>query len=359
MDKSVIVKRNCSHFKGQIPCNPHKINGYHCESCPEFKEIDKKILIIKLGAIGDVIRTTPLVKAYRKKYKNPKFTWVTWTPDILPKNEIDEVLTFSVETITYLQNTKFDIAINLDKEKEAGALLYSVDAKEKYGFVLDEGEIAPVNELAEHKFLTGIFDDLSKANTLSYCQEIFDICNLKFEGESYLLDNHSDKGYPWPNIDKTKKVIGLNTGCGDRWTTRLWSIEHWVNLSKSLISAGHEVILLGGKQEEDRNNEISSKSGAKYLGHFPLSQFINLMDQCDLIVTQVTMGMHIAIGLQKKIVLMNNIFNKHEFDLYDLGQIVEPSKPCDCFYKGKCVHGTSCMETLSTDVVFDSISNTI
>jgi ADP-heptose:LPS heptosyltransferase len=343
------------HFKGQIPCKPHKINGYHCGNCPEYREVDKKILIIKLGAIGDVIRTTPLVKAYRKKFKNPKFTWITWTPDILPKNEIHEVLEFNAETVTYLQNTQFDIAINLDKEKEAGALLASVDANDKYGFILDKGEIAPVNFLAEHKFLTGLFDDLSKSNTLSYCQEIFDICDLKFDGETYLLDNHANLGYTWSQIDRSKKVIGLNTGCGDRWTTRLWEIEKWIELSNSLLSQGYEVILLGGKQEEERNKSISAESGAKYLGNFPLNQFINLMDQCDLIVTQVTMGMHIAIGLQKKIVLMNNIFNPNEFDLYNLGEIIEPPKKCECYYMGSCVNRTSCMHLLPSETIQNAI----
>ena len=36
----------------------------------------------------------------------------------------------------------------------------------------------------------------------------------------------------------------------------------------------------------------------------------------DLVVTAVTMAMHIALGLGKKLVLFNNIFNPHEFELY-------------------------------------------
>ena len=37
------------------------------------------------------------------------------------------------------------------------------------------------------------------------------------------------------------------------------------------------------------------------------------MDQCDVVVSQVTMAMHIAIGLGKRLILMNNIFNRNEF----------------------------------------------
>lgn len=346
----MFYKPDCIHFLGHIPCKPHKSNGYHCSDCPAYRKISKRILIIKLGAIGDVIRTTPLVTRYKTLYPDAKFTWLTLSPDILPKNEIHEILRLGPEALLYIQNTDWDIAINLDKEKEAGALLKTVNAAEKLGFILKDGAIQPVNEAAWHKFETGLFDDVSKANTKNYCTEIFEICGLTYQGEPYLLDNHADKGYTW-DIDHSKPVIGLNTGCGDRWTTRLWSIEKWIDLSKMLSAAGYNVLLLGGAQEHERNLQIQAGSGATYLGNFPLPRFINLIDQCDLVVTQVTMGMHLTLGLQKKIVLINNIFNPHEFDLFGRGKIVQPPKACKCFYRGTCVDGSSCMETLETATV--------
>ncbi|WP_231576156.1 glycosyltransferase family 9 protein [Hymenobacter sp. DG25B] len=91
------------------------------------------------------------------------------------------------------------------------------------------------------------------------------------------------------------------------------------------------------------------------MGTFPLEQFINLMQQMDLIVTQVTMAMHISIALQKPTVLMNNIFNPYEFDLYGRGQLVQPDRKCVCFYRGTCKLGTSCMEDLPADKVFEAV----
>jgi ADP-heptose:LPS heptosyltransferase len=350
----MFYRSDCTHYKGHIPCKPHKEHGYHCASCPAYTAVSKRILIIKLGAIGDVIRTTPLITAYRKRYPNCKITWITHSPAILPSGAIDEILTLDVNTVLYVANTHFDIAVCLDKEKEAGGLMHMVQANERYGYILKDGEIQPVNELAHHKFKTGMFDDVSKANTLSYQQEIFDICGLEYEGQPYLLDAHRDKGYQW-NFSRERKIIGLNTGCGDRWTTRLWSTEKWITLIGMIQDAGFQPLLLGGAQEHARNQELHEATGAWYPGHFPLQQFINLIDQCDLVVTQVTMGMHLTIGLGKKIVLMNNIFNPHEFDLFGKGEIVQPEKNCKCFYRGTCVDGISCMETLKPEQVLDSI----
>lgn len=350
------IHSDCLHFRGDIPCKPHKTHGVHCQDCTFYQRIEKTILIIKLGAIGDVIRTTPLVRKYKELYPNCKITWLTLSPDILPKNEIHEILPFNLQSITYLQHAEFDIAINLDKEKEACALLKQVVAKEKFGFTLINNTPAPFNSFALHKFTTGVFDSESKANTLSYCEEIFEICGLKYERLEYLLDNHADKGFDWSEINRTKKIVGLNTGCGGRWTTRLWPLEYFSELSKKLLEQGYEVILLGGEQENERNKEISFQSGAKYLGFFPLEQFISLIDQCDLIVTQVTMGMHLTLGLQKKIVLMNNIFNPHEFDLFDRGEIIQPNKECQCFYAGKCKIGQSCMYDLPVSKILNSVN---
>jgi ADP-heptose:LPS heptosyltransferase len=351
-----IIHTNCLFFKGDLPCAPHKEFGYSCENCPSLRPIQKEVLIIKLGAIGDVIRTTPLVRKIREVHEGVKITWLTLTPSILPKKEIDEILLFDFSSVLFLQNKSFHTVINLDKDKEACALATNLKAQEKYGFVLKNGFPSPVNPLAEHKFLTGLFDDISKANKKSYVDEIFEIMGWTFNGEEYLFDNHADKGFEW-DLPKNGLSIGLNTGCGDRWTTRLWPNEYWEQLILDLQKNGLHPILLGGKQEHDKNKSLAERTNAIYLGHFSLPEFIHLLDQMDLIVTQVTMAMHIAVALRKKMVLMNNIFNPFEFELYGRGEIVAPDTACSCYFSGKCRKGVSCMKDLPPSKVLQSIQN--
>ena len=112
------------------------------------------------------------------------------------------------------------------------------------------------------------------------------------------------------------------------------------------------MLILGGPDEHEKNMQIAKSSGATYLGHFPLTQFINLVDQCDLVVTAVTMATHIAIGLEKKIILFNNIFNKFEFELYGLGEILEPAIKCDCFFARECPHNS--MQYIYVDTVLNT-----
>ncbi len=350
-----IVHTDCLYFKGDLPCKPNKEFGYECANCPSYRQIETRILIIKLGAIGDVIRTTPILRKLRTLYPNAKITWLTQTPSILPQKEIEEILPYTFQSVLYVQQATFDLVFNLDKDKDACALINTIDCKEKFGYRLKDGVAFPMNELAEHKYLTGLFDAVSQQNTKSYVQEIFELLGWEFNGEEYVFDNHEDKGYSWPFAGGKIKV-GLNTGCGDRWTTRLWPDENWIELIDLLKKAGYEPVLLGGEQEDAKNKMLAEKTGAIYMGYFSLPKFINLMHQMEIIVTQVTMAMHISVALQKKMILMNNIFNPHEFELYGRGEIIAPSKPCECYFAGKCKHGASCMKDLSATAVFDAVT---
>ena len=345
------LKKDCRHFRGDVPCKPHKEYAVHCvdeqgRDCRYYDPANKKILIIKLGAIGDVIRTTSLLRKLQAENPQSEIWWLTLTPEIIPET-VDVVLPLTARSLATLHAVTFDIIYNLDKDKEACALCATLSGREKKGFTLEDGKCVPVDRAAEHKYLTGVFDDLSKANTKSYQQEIFEICGLTFAGEEYVMPEVGS--HRW-NLPRKKRIVGLNTGCGGRWTSRLWPEKYWISLAKKLKKAGFIPLLLGGEQEHKKNLKLARQSGALYLGHFPLAQFMSEVDQCELVVTAVTMAMHLAIGLRKKIVLFNNIFNKNEFELYGRGEILEPDFECTCFYSPTCPN--NCMQYLSVESVF-------
>ncbi len=355
------IRTDCIHFRGHVPCAPHKQDGRHCDGCADYRQRAGRILIIKLGAAGDVIRTTPLLLPLGRDYPDHLVTWVTDFPDLVPARVGDRVR-LDARTLPWLQQARFDLAINLDKDRQACALLRQVSAARKVGFTLDDdgfctplqGAVAPAQaEAARAKFFTGLFDDLNQACTQSYLEEIFAICGYAFAGEPYLVDRPD----PAPAFDLPRGdgVVGLNTGCGGRWTSRLWPEDGWVRLAHDLKDQGRAVVLLGGPDEDEKNRRIAMASGAHYPGHFDLGTFTGLVDRCDVVVTAVTMAMHIAIGLGKRLVLMNNIFNPHEFELYGRGEILAPRQACTCFFQPRCTNPSFCMETLEVETVLAAV----
>ncbi len=81
-----------------------------------------KILIIKLGALGDVLRTTPLLTALRMKYPQARITWIVEKQHrvALEGNSlIETLLNYDGALLDRLECQTFDWVINLDKEPEA------------------------------------------------------------------------------------------------------------------------------------------------------------------------------------------------------------------------------------------------
>jgi len=357
------IKHDCRHFVGHIPCKPNKMYNVLCfeneKICKYYSRADEKILIIKLGAAGDVIRTTPLLYKYQEKYPDAFIYWLTQFPDLVPKRTFenpgaDKIYNWELNSIITLQNMEFDLVVNLDKDEQACSLVKSLKSKKIQGYTLVNNKPFPVDEKANHKFLTGVFDDISKANSKNYLEEIFEICGYNYNREEYILPDFDKESIY--DIDNSKIVVGLNTGCGGRWTSRLWPEKYWLELVSLLKKENYEVIILGGPEEHEKNLMLSAETNAKYFGIKPLNTFIGLMDKCSVIVSAVTMGMHIAIGLKKKLILMNNIFNKNEFELYGRGEIIEPSKECTCYFSPKCKNEQyKCIDYIEPLRVFDAV----
>lgn len=350
---------NCRYFKGDMPCDFSKIGGSDCsEDCTFFTSVSGRRLIIKLGAMGDVVRTTPILHGLRKKFPKDEIWWLTRHPEVLPQ-QIDEILPFNLASVLTLQRTSFDAIYNLDKDREACALASQLNALDKFGYTLHQGHPMGLTPAAEFSIKKGIDDEFSQSYSMSYLQEIFHICNL---GEF----NPKKHEYVLPNFErpnrkafsrKRKILVGLNTGCGERWEAREWKLGYWLVLCTHLKENGYEVLLLGGKEEDGFNKWLAMETGVYYLGVRPILEFMQEhLDLCDVVVTLVTSTMHLALGMKKRVVVLNNIFNKNEFELYGRGVVVEPLRKCKCYYGKTCTNKEyQCMDSLYPVQVLNAI----
>lgn len=157
--KSSQIKYDCRHLRGDAPYIPSKLRNKICHTCHKYSQIQPHILII-LRAIGNVIRYMPLLVCLRKIFPSSHITWLTHAPEILLQDQIHEICRFSPVFLYKVQNTVYDIAVNLDKDKESCILLRNVNAKQKFGFSWQDNHIVLATPKAEHKLITGIFDNI-------------------------------------------------------------------------------------------------------------------------------------------------------------------------------------------------------
>ncbi|HAF14667.1 MAG TPA: hypothetical protein DCK99_13425, partial [Blastocatellia bacterium] len=214
----------------------------------------------------------------------------------------------------------------------------------------------PVDEAAWHKFATGIDNPYSRRNRQSYVEEIFDITGLPFSREEYWLRSTTAAAMAKAaELLPKDSAIGLNIGAGRRWPSRIWPVEFWIELIKLLKARGLQPFLLGGPEEVEMSARLVAETGCLASGVQPLETFYAMIEGCQCIVSAVTMAMHLAIGARTPLVLLNNIFNRYEFELYGRGEIVEPPTPCDCYYSGVCRTGRKCINEISPEAVFEAV----
>lgn len=348
------LKTDCLHYRGDRPCEPHSRRGATCQ-CDEYLAVQRRGVIVKLGAAGDVLRTTPLLRAVQKHLPRTRLLFVTHSPELIPV-EAAEAVHPTAPVLQRLRSAEWDFCWNLDKDMDACAIADAVQTKSRKGYGLREGVPFPVDEAAWHKFATGVDDSYSKANTLSYVQEIFDIVGLPFAGEEYWLNPPTAEDIQTADsLFPGNDWIGLNTGAGHRWPTRLWPAEHWLRLIAKLQREGLKPLILGGPEEKELNERLSRETNCKTSGIRSLGVFNALIHKCRVVVTSVTQAMHLTIAARKPLLLFNNIFNRHEFELYGRGRIIEPEQACGCFYSPTCLSGRNCMKEISPETVSQAI----
>lgn len=354
-------KSNCRYFQGDRPCQYQQ----DCSYCQEYSPIGKKILIIKLGSPGDVLRTTAILRGIKKRFKDAYIYWVTQKEsiEILENNHlIDELYPLNYETQLILSRQRFDLILSLDKDKAGCALAEVLDADEKKGFGLNgDGCIYPLNKGTEYSFKLGLLNRLKfKENRKTYQELIFEMADLCFKDEEYILNlDKQQKDFKRDFLRKNRlkerdSIVGLNTGSGKLWPHKKWRVDGFSSLINRLSQHKNiRVVLLGGPDEEETNKQIISQTKIKAKTFLfdsgynnGLKDFIALVDCCDLVVSGDTMAMHIAIALKKKVVALFGPTCPQEIYLYNRGiKIVSVAKCAPC-YKNLCSKNSDCMSLI-------------
>lgn len=357
---------DCRYFRGDKPCCHRRA----CLHCAHYRPIRQRILIIKLGAMGDVIRTTPILTGLRKAFPDSHITWLT-LPNIMPLLEgigIDRLLADDWRTTRLLLSESFDIAVCLDKETDVLALMNRVSAVQKFGFLLGKyGQVVPAGDSSTFLFHLGVSDELKfRVNRKSYTELVFDCLQLPYSGEKYLLpelpleSTWARETLQREGCPPGRRRIAFNTGAGPVFATKKWTSEGYAELGRRLLREfDAHILLLGGESEKERNLGIAEGIAGGPRVSLPdtrdsIRRLTALIGECDLMVTSDTLGMHLAIGQEKPAVALFGPTCAQEVDLFGHGEkIVGTFECCPC-YLSACPKEISCMEALEAETVLEA-----
>ena len=318
------------------------------------------ILVIKLGAIGDVIRTTSILPGLKEKYKNCKIGWVTKKEsfDILKNNNFIDKIFLIGSDIEKVNTCEYDLIISLDDDNEACAIAAKISHKELIGAYLENGKKA-YTETSSLWFDMGLIskfgkqkaDELKAKNKKTYQEIMYGILGLKCNKQEPILilsreELNFGKNFAGKNnIKENDLVIGINTGAGGRWHDKKLSIVETAELIDKLNNEikindkNIKLLLFGGPEEKERNEKIKSLAKTKVIDagcDNSLMEFASLVNLCSILVTSDSLALHIGTALKKKIVAFFYPTSASEIMLYNRGIKIIGKGSSYCSYETKC-----------------------
>lgn len=332
------------------------------------------VAILKIGALGDVLRTTAFLPGLRAKYPGREIWWVTApaAKDLFAGNpHVDKVLT-PAEAKPLLEAADVELCLSLEDDPEIAALGSSIGAGKIVGAVLNGSGKATYTADSAPWFGMGILnrdpdgslksaDALKAANRQTYQRLMGGILGLPLDAypdgfETLLSVSTEDAAWAREHLTARGRtgsgpLLGLNPSSGARWSAKRLGLERSIEVARALREElGAEIVLFGGPEEADRQKAFVEKAGFPVIdagtGH-SLKRFAALVAQVDALVTADSLALHVGNGTRRPIVVFFGPTSAHEIELHGRGEKLTPPAPCDCFYRKECAK--RCIDTIPVE----------
>ncbi|MGQ0720602.1 MAG: glycosyltransferase family 9 protein [Candidatus Eiseniibacteriota bacterium] len=363
-------KTDCRHFEGDRPC----IHRRECPDCPEYSPLGRRILVLKIGALGDVLRTTPLLRPLTAGPGPVSVTWVAGessAPLLRGHPRIHRLLFPGWETSALLEVEGFDLVLSLDKDPYPTAIASRVQTRERRGFGREvNGALVPLHPSARYAYDLGLSDRLKfHENERSYQDITFEVCGLPWKGEEYdvpAVQANLPAGREALRRSGLREgsgpLVGFNTGAGSVFANKAWTEAGYAELARRLDREGCRVVLLGGPEERERNAGIAAAARGTAVDSgtdHSLPVFAGVVAACDLVVTGDTLGMHLAIAAKVPVVVLFGSTCPQEIELYGRGEKVVTPISCHPCYRRTCDISPSCQDLITPDTVHAAVQRVL
>ncbi len=285
----------------------------------------KRILIIRLSAIGDVIHTLPCLNALRRQFPEAYIAWVVedFVSDLVKDHpQLDEVFIipkkkwrrFKPSTLTSemlpfiktLRSKKFDVSIDFQGLTKSSVLGYLSGAKMRLGFAGKDGRelsrffnntliLPPPSARHVVKRNYSLLRGLGIENSPSDAVIPMDDESVKYSED--FLKEHNPDGAP---------LIAIQVCAG--WETKELPVDTVVELSVRLEKElGHRALFLWGPGEESSIKRVvktvQERGGTPLIAPpTSLRQLAALIKECRLMIGGDTGPLHMAAVLDVPVV---------------------------------------------------------
>ncbi|MDI6794053.1 MAG: lipopolysaccharide heptosyltransferase II [bacterium] len=273
-----------------------------------------KILIIQTAFLGDVILTTPLIRALYEGLNKPEITLIT-TPqgrEILTANPyLSEIIPYDkkksmkgpagfLKIAGQVRRREFDLAVLPHRSLRSASLAYLGKISQRIGFDTSTGSFLLTEKVIYQRGLHEVERNLELAGKLG-------ITGGKWRPELFVSEQTEEKAAQFflqEGLGQAKLIVGLNPG--SIWATKRWLPEGFARVGDVVAERfGGQVILFGAPEDITLVNQIAGAMKNKPViaaGKTGLADLASFFRRCHLFITNDSGPMHIAAAVSTPVV---------------------------------------------------------
>ena len=319
----------------------------------------KKLLVIRLSSLGDILLSTPLIRSVKGKY---------------PEIEIDFILKDHYKDVLIQNPYLKNIFVYQEGKKELTKLAAKLNER-NYDLIIDlqnnfrSKKIDSYLKAEKSKFKKMDLEKLLlvklKINTLKNALPIsvrYASVLKNFQLDDKGLDLFTNK--PASSLfTEDKKYIGFCPG--SRHFTKMWPKEYYIQLGNLLAKDQYVVVLFGGNDDKEICKEISSQipDSTDLNNKDDILQTAADMKRCDAVVCNDSGLMHVACAVKIPVLaIFGSTVKEFGFTPYQNKNIILENnslscRPCTHLGKSYCPKGHfRCMLELDPNMAFDKLN---
>ena len=259
-----------------------------------------KILIIRFSSIGDIVLTTPVLRAMKEQLPDVEIHYLTkkkFASLLVNNPRIDRLITIDKsinEVMLVLKNEEYDLVVDLHKNVRTLALKTKLKRPSKSFEKLNFQKWLLVNTKKNH---------MPDIHIVERYMNTVESLGIKSDGEPcefYISSENEVNAKEKLNLSSSNF---LGVAIGAQFATKCLPIEKTVEILREISGP---MVLLGGSEDEAKGNEIVAQLSDKEIintcGKFNLQQSASIVRQASVLLTHDTGLMHIATCFKVPIV---------------------------------------------------------
>jgi len=327
----------------------------------------KRILVIKISSLGDIILAIPSLKALKESFPEGKISILVlkkYAPILYGCPYVDCVITLEndykrlkniLSIAKDLRRCAFDYILDLQNNRASHLISFLTFPQYSLGYLRKWGVL-----LTKHiRYIRNI-------DPLSSQEKILELIGTRIK-EKKLIFWGIKPGISEKFFANEENLIGINVSASKKWLTKNWPVNHVKSLveliNKNLSS--YKVVLLGDSESCEIAKEIESQTTRvpiNLCGKTALSDLPSVIKRLKVFITPDTATLHLAQALDIPTI---GLFgptdpSRHAVKSKNL-YIICKELLCSFCYKPKCKLDKTnlCMEKISPQEVFSQIKEII